>query len=190
MAKDLEFFPNAVAPSADYPNGDVKDTPSGTPVNVATMGDVFQFFRKLMDEAGVTPNNLRDNTTNGWQIFDSLQIAAKPFNRWVGKISQTGTTAPTEDQVFENELGAGLVWTYVGVGWYSATLIGAFPANKYWGMMNNIGGGVATTNNNTYEISRWDNDTFFVFVKNRIGATTSLTDGLLIERDIEVRAYR
>ncbi len=41
-------------------------------------------------------------------------------------LTQDGTAAPVAT-VLENTLGAVPVWTYSGVGWYTATLAGAFP---------------------------------------------------------------
>lgn len=35
-------------------------------------GDAVQFFAKLMNAAGITPNNLPDNTTNTFQLFTAF----------------------------------------------------------------------------------------------------------------------
>jgi len=76
MAIEISSFPFAQPPSTDYPSGDITDAAVGvtpTPVKTTTNGDLQQFFAKIMREANVTPNGLRDNTTNGWQLFESLQ---------------------------------------------------------------------------------------------------------------------
>ena len=44
-------------------------------------------------------------------------------------ISQTGVTAPVIDTELVNEIGV-VVWTYVSVGIYKATLAGAFPTAR------------------------------------------------------------
>ena len=62
--KKLENLPNVSAPTAEFPYGDVNDntgTNNGTPLNRASMSDMFQFFAKLADEAGVVPNDVVDN---------------------------------------------------------------------------------------------------------------------------------
>jgi len=50
-------------------------------------------------------------------------------------LSQAGTDAPVAT-VLENTLGGTVVWTRDGVGDYSATLTGAFTANKTFGLVN------------------------------------------------------
>tara|TARA_R110001606_G_scaffold382218_2_gene543869 strand:+ start:56 stop:613 length:558 start_codon:yes stop_codon:yes gene_type:complete len=68
----IENFPNIIPASAEYPFGDIKDTPSGTPVNRYTNGDIQQFLRQLATRGGVTPNGLRDNDVNGYQLQRAL----------------------------------------------------------------------------------------------------------------------
>lgn len=50
-------------------------------------------------------------------------------------LSQIGTSAPVAT-VLENTLGGTVVWARDGLGDYSATLIGAFTANKTFGLVN------------------------------------------------------
>lgn len=81
MAVGLENFPNSEAPSVDYEYGSIKDNTGandGTPINRLTNGDIFQFFARLLDQAGMTANGDPDNTTNGYQYYEALlnRIAA------------------------------------------------------------------------------------------------------------------
>lgn len=75
MAIKLENKQNVLAPNADYQYGNIKNSSgsgTGTPVDVNTYADFHQFFSRLMDVAGVAYNDLPDNTTNGYQLFDAL----------------------------------------------------------------------------------------------------------------------
>ena len=74
MALEIaDFNGTVVAPGGDYPFGDIKDAPSGTVVDRAMMDDMIQFFQKLMSNGAITPNNLPDNVTNGYQLIDALR---------------------------------------------------------------------------------------------------------------------
>lgn len=75
MALAITDKPNTDGPSADYPYGKVRDktlSAAGTPANTIVNTDMHQFFAKLMDYAGVTPNGLPDNEYSGWQLMESL----------------------------------------------------------------------------------------------------------------------
>lgn len=74
MAYRITDLVRFVAASADYPRGDIKDNPAGTLVNRTMMTDMIQLFSKLMDDAGITPNGLPDNVTNGYQLKDALDL--------------------------------------------------------------------------------------------------------------------
>lgn len=76
MAIKLTSKENTEAVSTAYPFGNIKDdtgSGDGTPVDKAVYADFHQFFEKLMNAAGVTHNNLPDNQTNGFQLFDALK---------------------------------------------------------------------------------------------------------------------
>ena len=73
-------WPNVSAPTADYPSGrsvDNNGSQNGTPLNVAVLGDMEQFYEKMLREMGVTPNGLPDNTTNGWQLYSAFLSATR-----------------------------------------------------------------------------------------------------------------
>lgn len=74
MAYKITDFVRFVAVSADYPRGDIKDNPAGTLVNRTMMTDIVQLFSKIMADAGITPNSLPDNVTNGYQLKDALDL--------------------------------------------------------------------------------------------------------------------
>jgi hypothetical protein len=68
---------NVVAPGGSYSYGRIKDKtgPSatdGTPVSEDVYGDFHQFFERMLDWAGITPNDLPENDTNGYQAFEAL----------------------------------------------------------------------------------------------------------------------
>lgn len=89
MARDLQNFPNIIAPSSDYPSGRIKDDPgdgTGTPVDEETNGDLQQFFAKLLrEDPDTTPNDLPDNTTNGFQLYEAFyNLAIRPTLASIG----------------------------------------------------------------------------------------------------------
>jgi len=74
---------------SDYLFGRIKDnsgTNDGTPVNEFVYGDIHQFFAKLITLAGITPNNLPDNETNGYQTIQALKEFATK-NNYIQNIS-------------------------------------------------------------------------------------------------------
>jgi hypothetical protein len=76
MAYKITTKPNTIAPSAEYPFGDIRNNTggnNGTPVNRLVYADFHQFFAKMAAEAAVTLNDLPDNATNGFQFFEALQ---------------------------------------------------------------------------------------------------------------------
>lgn len=81
MAKGIQNYPqiDTTNPTA-YPSGNIKDAPSGTPVNVLTNADLHQTFDKLLRESGQTANNNPDNETNGFQYVKAiLQMLPNKF---------------------------------------------------------------------------------------------------------------
>jgi len=67
----------------DYPGGRIKDntgTGNGTGVNEKVYGDIHQTVAKLMRLYSITPNELPDNETNGFQIIDALRALASKNN--------------------------------------------------------------------------------------------------------------
>lgn len=79
MAIGIQNYPNITSTSAAYPDGDIKDAPSGTPVNKFVYSDMNQHFAKLLRRTKQTyntntlPNELPDNNTNGYEYCEALK---------------------------------------------------------------------------------------------------------------------
>lgn len=84
MSRGLEnFTPFIEAVTSDYPWGNVKDGTGigdGTDVNKINHSDYHQTFRRLLSLAGINPNGLQDNITNGYQYIQALDNLYKSFN--------------------------------------------------------------------------------------------------------------
>jgi hypothetical protein len=178
MARGIQNFPNVTAPDSDYLDGNVKDAPNGTPVNTLTMSDAWQFFAKLMRVAGLTFNNLPDNESNGYQLYDALTTAARPYDSYVAALTQSGTGAPTA-VVMENSLGGTLVLARSIGGTYSATLVGAFDAAKTVGFIS------VQTIQRYGKITRFSDDAVLILIEDETG---TLDDDW--SAYVEIRAYR
>lgn len=93
MAIGTENYTNTAPTTTDYPHGGIKDNPgngTGTPINKLTNDDIHQTFRKILTLAGITPNGLPDNVTNGYQYVDAFKAFLKRSNGIV--VSSTGLT--------------------------------------------------------------------------------------------------
>jgi hypothetical protein len=122
------------------------------------------------------------------QVFHEVITTHEPINNvkiWRGLLQQSGTNPPVAT-VLENSLGGDIVWAYGGVGWYTGTLEGAFPAGKtfisinahsvlWWGW------------NVTAQLSQVDEDKFYIGVDDG----TALDNGGLDARvsALEIRVY-
>lgn len=131
MARGLQNLPNITAADSDYPNGRIKDNPgnnTGTPVNENSMGDIFQFFAKLMRTAAITPNGLPESEYSGQQYYQALRIACLPYKYFAAKLTQTGTANPVV-VVLGNTIGT-MVVTRVSTGSYKLAFSTSFLAAK------------------------------------------------------------
>ena len=86
MAKNIENLANAVAASADYPSGRPALESSlgagdGTPMDDDSLFDGIEFFAKLLRESESEPNDLPDNTSNGFQLFRAFKRLAHQFSK-------------------------------------------------------------------------------------------------------------
>lgn len=75
MAISLANKPNVTPPGGAYPFGNIKDDTGlndGTPLNSLVHADFHQFFSKLLSLGAVTPNELLENNTNGFQYHTAL----------------------------------------------------------------------------------------------------------------------
>jgi len=83
MAYNLTGIPNTSAPDGTDPYGNLIDDPAGiigTPLNKLSLADIFVFFQKMADEAGITLNDLPDNTPNTFQFW--LALKAVVYGNW------------------------------------------------------------------------------------------------------------
>jgi len=96
MARLIQHLQNTDAPSSDYPYGRVRDNTgsgNGTPANEKALGDIHQFFAKLMDEAGISANGLPDNDYSGFQLYEALDKfwrIARVENSDINNVTETG----------------------------------------------------------------------------------------------------
>lgn len=96
---------------SNYPSGRIKDNSGigdGTAVNERTKGDLHQFFEKLMLLAGIAPNNLPDNETNGYQLIDAM-IALASKNDYIQQLNTSGGVLQIPIKVSLMEDGESLV---------------------------------------------------------------------------------
>ncbi len=99
---------NVNGPDSEYIYGRIRDwsgTVEGTPVDEALYGDIHQLIAKIIQESGITPNNLPDNEYNGFQIWEALiQHMGGAIKHCKLKCSQSGTSNPTLASVDENSI--------------------------------------------------------------------------------------
>lgn len=107
MARELQNQTNVNPPDSDYPYGRIRNrngaTP-GTPVSEELYGDMHQFFAKLMNEGGITPNDLPDNDYNGYQLWEAFRKLARPYKVTAMNVTQGGSNAPTAT-IYQDEIG-------------------------------------------------------------------------------------
>lgn len=73
----------------DYPDGRIKDNTgsgNGTPVNRNVYGDLHSNISRMMRLYNITPNDLPDNETNGYQIIEAI-IALASKNDFIMPIT-------------------------------------------------------------------------------------------------------
>lgn len=108
MAYDINHFNGTTdPPTADYPFGDVVNTPNGTIVDRVALNDMWQFFQKAMALSFITPNNLPDNVTNTYQyieaVFGETTTAVTAGTGWVlpgaGILPTARRTACTRNRI-------------------------------------------------------------------------------------------
>lgn len=78
------------------PYGSIKDVPGGTLVDEKMLADAVVFFQRMAAMAGVTLNDLPDNSPNGFQFYQAFQSlvyagwsgAGFVFNTSLGQVWQ------------------------------------------------------------------------------------------------------
>lgn len=143
MAIELENKPFTIAPNADYPFGDIQNrvgaTP-GTPGSREVYADFHQFFAWILDNSEVTPNNLPDNQTNGFQLVDALNdfVLMKKIELNL-KIDFNGAAAPTIKNFHSRGVNFASI-TRTATGVYTLTfdsnlskyIAGVYSINDIW----------------------------------------------------------
>lgn len=118
--KPLKNKTNTVPAGGDYPYGDLKDNPgdnSGTPVDRNLLGDIHRNIEKIMDVSGIVANNLDDNESNGYQIYDAFIKAIRGYRVTTFRFNPTDTG--NEVTVIRDELGFGTpLFSKISVGNY------------------------------------------------------------------------
>jgi hypothetical protein len=118
MALKITDFENYESPDGEYPYGNIKDNDgsgNGTPANKETFADIFQFFAKMCDAAGIIPTGVPDNEYDGWQFFEALMAtrwptpvedwAALPMvNNWINEGSGSYYDLEAAQDNFNNTL--------------------------------------------------------------------------------------
>ena len=104
-----------IPPSADHRNGDWLDT------------DIYEGELYQDTDTGLIYSR------NGSTIYNVGGVAQKAI--YSANLTQTGTNAPTAD-VFENTLGGTVTFGYTSPGVYTASLTGAFTADKTFILVN------------------------------------------------------
>ncbi len=104
-----------------------------------------------------------------------------PYKVYTALLTQSGTDAPVAT-VLENTLGGDVVWSYVNVGEYQATLIGSFIENRV-GFTSPL----SSINDCLGGMERVDNDN----VRLRTVAFNLMTasDEILFRDMVEIRVY-
>lgn len=179
--RSLSTQENVDAPDGNFIYGRIRDyaasTP-GTPVNEALYGDIHQLIARMMQESGVVPNGLPDNDYNGFQIYEAFRKLTKPYNVYTALVSQSGTSAPTVNEL-NNEIGA-IVWTRISTGVYRGTLSGAFISSNTWttaAFQENLGTGYLKRAASSYVEIR------------TVNTGGSPADSIMNNTPIEIRVY-
>ncbi|MFA6057287.1 MAG: hypothetical protein WC756_03745 [Taibaiella sp.] len=112
-----------------YPYGKIINdtgTGNGTSVDEQVYNDVHQFLERMFDQSGLTANNLPDNGTNGYQLYQALQtvVAAGMANvasgAWIDGITPTVTTDTGTAELFSvltnryKIIGKTFFWEFIG----------------------------------------------------------------------------
>jgi len=113
-------------------------------------------------------------------LLDSIPI----YKRYSALISQVGVAAPTV-KILENTIGA-VVWSYVGVGDYLATLAGAFTTDKTFILIGkNFTLSAAAITPKDVICDRVDANSIYLDTATPL----ALADSLLVDTPIEIRIY-
>lgn len=102
----------------------------------------FSFFNTTDPGAGIVSVTGKVQATVAPTVGNDLTNKTyvdglvRPYKVYTAIFNQSGTSAPSAPNIFENTIGA-IVWTRTGVGTYVGTLSGAFTASKTIGFLTN-----------------------------------------------------
>lgn len=128
MAFKLISFDGGVHPiDGTNPYGFIKDDPGGTRVNQKSNGDLQVLMQRMMAAAGVVPNDLPDNTINGFQLFSSLMSITQ--SNWS---SQLRAALNGDTFTFENNIWLNYLSSAGGATTITIDETGAFSGNEVY----------------------------------------------------------
>lgn len=93
---------------ANYPDARIRNNTGsndGTPISEAVYGDIHETFAKFMRESGLSYNNLPDNVSNGYQLFEAIKRVASK-NDFIGSATKQGNDTVYFDaplNIFKNK---------------------------------------------------------------------------------------
>jgi len=154
------------------PGADAMVFGRGNVVTSGTRGVIIGDGQTLSNDGMVVNNLTVTGTMNGDVVV--------PYKKYVGTISQTGTSDPTVT-VLENTIGD-IVWTRGGTGLYSGDLLGAFVGqDKVYLFINNTLASLFITE---FKWGTLDNINI-----NTYDITGASIDGAMSYNTIEIRVY-
>ncbi len=152
---------------------------------------------KSVFSTGAWINNVKSFFTKINEIIDHLNgngaTGSGSYKKYVASLNQSGTNAPVPT-ILENTLG-NLAWSYDSVGYYLATLTGAFVnadkvvvfiSHQYFARET---GGLIITKEVTAD--RYDDNSIFVATAefDAVSSGNVLQNAVLVNTVIEIRVY-
>jgi hypothetical protein len=171
-----------------FPNGSVQTTAyPGTPTFISS-GITAPGSAVVANETHVSIN-FSDGGSGAW-TFSTTEMSfpdntvqttayAPKYKVYTALLSQSGTASPTAI-VLENTLGGTVTWSYNDVGFYYATLTGAFLLNKTTATIS------VTNGNTTLIINRDTNDQVVLLSRDFLGVPA---DNIINNCTLEIKVY-
>lgn len=126
---------------------------------------------------------LRAPFDEGKAFVSDFKAAISPSNVYRVEMSQTGTSAPSVLQEYENAIGS-INWTYVGFGTYNGNLTGAFAGNVP--VQDYIFGLVQFGKTYFYGVQKVDADNITLYTYDE---TWTLRDDMLLNTTVNFYIY-
>lgn len=119
------------------------------------------------------------------RVIEEVNNLQPVLGVYTALMTQSGTSAPTAT-VLQNTLGGTVVWSYVGVGYYQATLTGGFPVGStFVSPVGFASGSTPTPAAAKYILTQLDANTIELYTFSDDGIT--LANGLLDNNALEIR---